>query len=352
MTTHLDGFRVDESDPRWLVVYTGHMEIADFAQILQLLAMRLVTRAQGNRFGLLMVQEHHDHEHEHDEERDVEGEAIMTKAFNDFRRDYRDLVRQHCTAYARVFAPEDLVEWYGGVESGLAQIRDHSDLFSQYNFGIRGGVFSDEQEAKAWLTAQADLPPLVDTPSLDPDALLDTPKRVGLFYGSTTGVTQYVAEQIAKAWEDAGQLPLVPINITSMKDISAFLTYDRLILGIPTWNVGELQDDWEVVFPQLDKLDFHGKQVALFGVGDARGYPYNFLDAMGFLGIKVRSRGATLVGAWSTEGYDFEMSEGAENGSFMGLGIDEDNQPKLTAGRVEAWVQQVIREFALESVTA
>ena len=48
--------------------------------------------------------------------------------------------------------------------------------------------------------------------------------------------------------------------------------YDVLILGIPTWDFGEIQEDWEAVWQQLDTLDLQGKIVALYGMGDQLGY--------------------------------------------------------------------------------
>ena len=49
--------------------------------------------------------------------------------------------------------------------------------------------------------------------------------------------------------------------------------YHYLIFGIPTWDYGELQEDWEEMWPELDSLDLSGKEVALYGLGDQQGYP-------------------------------------------------------------------------------
>ncbi|STE83833.1 flavodoxin II [Escherichia coli] len=51
-----------------------------------------------------------------------------------------------------------------------------------------------------------------------------------------------------------------------------------LILGIPTWDFGEIQEDWEAVWDQLDDLNLEGKIVALYGLGDQLGYGEWFLD--------------------------------------------------------------------------
>ncbi len=82
------------------------------------------------------------------------------------------------------------------------------------------------------------------------------------------------------------------------------------------------------------------------GLGDADGYPDTFLDAMGIIHDRIKDKGAAFVGAWSTEGYNFNTSKGVVNGMFLGLGIDEDNQKDLTSGRVEKWVAQLKNEFA------
>nr|MCU0466683.1 flavodoxin [Anaerolineae bacterium] len=139
-------------------------------------------------------------------------------------------------------------------------------------------------------------------------------------------------------------------NIGDVPDLSALLDYDHLILGCPTWNIGQLQDDWDIAFPQFDKLDFSGKQVALFGVGDQYGYPDNFIDAVGTLGNKLEERGASLVGFWPCDGYEFSASKAVRNKVFIGLAIDEEHQSKQTPARISQWLEQVIAEFVLRPV--
>jgi flavodoxin I len=125
--------------------------------------------------------------------------------------------------------------------------------------------------------------------------------------------------------------------------------YDKLILGCPTWNIGELQSDWDRLLPQMDTLDLSGRQVALFGLGDEGGYPDTYQDAIGIIGEKARERGATLVGFWPTAGYDFLESRGVEDGMFMGLMLDDDNAPELTPERIKVWVQQLVQEFGINT---
>ena len=175
--------------------------------------------------------------------------------------------------------------------------------------------------------------------------------HIGLFYGSTTGHTDAVAELIRDEF-GRGMVKLHCMAETKKQD---FANYNYLIIGSPTWHIGKLQSDWEAFFPELDEIDFNGKQVAYFGLGDQLEYPYNFLDAMGILAYKITSRGGVRVGSWSALGYDFQESKAligskftqlangveAVNGEFVGLGIDEENQPELTEERIRIWVTQI-----------
>jgi flavodoxin I len=168
-------------------------------------------------------------------------------------------------------------------------------------------------------------------------------KTIGLFYGSTNGATAAVAHQVAEAFAERG----VTVELFDIAEyvLETMLDFDHLILGVSTWNVGQLQADWEEVYPELDELDLTGKQVALFGLGDQVRYPDTFLDALFFVADKVRERGATLVGRWPVAGYTFTQSWAVENGEFLGLAVDEDNQADLTSQRVEVWVDKLLHKF-------
>ena len=174
--------------------------------------------------------------------------------------------------------------------------------------------------------------------------------KVGIFYGSTTGITEQCAEDIHTEWMITGIPIAEPEDIGRISDLNELLQYDYLLIGIPTWNIGELQDDWDAVFDELDDLDFSGKIIAIFGEGDQLNYPDNYLDAVGILGRKLQDNGASLVGYWSTEGYEHYESLAIEGDHFMGLALDNTNQTEKTEERIKAWIPQVMREFALKSV--
>ncbi|HVU13627.1 MAG TPA: flavodoxin [Phototrophicaceae bacterium] len=170
--------------------------------------------------------------------------------------------------------------------------------------------------------------------------------KIGLFYGSNDGHTEDVAARIKQAF-DAYKPDIVSVANIAHTSIEEIARWDKLIFGIPTWNVGLLQDDWYIFFPEMDTLDLTGKQVAIFGLGDQYGYGSTFLDAVGTLADKVMERGGDLVGLWPAHGYEFEASLALEGDYFLGLALDEDHQPELTDARIRTWTVQLLNEFGL-----
>lgn len=167
---------------------------------------------------------------------------------------------------------------------------------------------------------------------------------VGIFFGSDTGNTEAVAKMIQK---ELGT-KLVEVNDIAKSSKEEIAQYSLLLFGIPTWYYGEAQCDWDDFFPDLEDIDFSDKLVAIFGCGDQEDYAEYFLDAMGQLGSIVESKGAIIVGNWPTAGYEFEASKAlVDDDHFIGLGIDEDRQPELTASRVKEWSAQIYDEMCL-----
>jgi flavodoxin I len=167
--------------------------------------------------------------------------------------------------------------------------------------------------------------------------------QIGLFYGTQTGNTQTIAETIQQEFGSS----LVTLHDVAEADTDDLSGYSYLIIGCPTWNIGDMQSDWEGLYEELDEVDFNSKKVAYFGPGDQVGYADNFQDAMGILEAKISSLGGKTVGQWSIEGYDFNESKAVKNGKFVGLALDEDNQSDLTDDRIRSWVAQLKTEFGL-----
>ena len=168
--------------------------------------------------------------------------------------------------------------------------------------------------------------------------------KVALIYGSDTGSTEYISEIIAE------KLALENIDfkdVVTMKPPD-FAEYDIMIMGIPTWYIGELQTDWDDFFEEFKTIDFTGKKIAFYGLGDQYGYPDNFQDGLGILAEVVLDNGGELYGYWPNQGYDFNESLGiAPNGMFYGLALDEDNQRDESSVRIENWVNQIKVELGL-----
>lgn len=167
---------------------------------------------------------------------------------------------------------------------------------------------------------------------------------IGIFFGSDTGNTEKVAEQIQHLL-GSDKADIYDIAKSTKEQIEQ---YQYLFLGIPTWYYGESQCDWDDFFPNLEQVDFSGKTVAIFGCGDQEDYSEYFCDAMGTLRDIVEPKGAKIVGHWSTEGYYFESSKSlVDDKHFVGLAIDEDRQAELTEKRIHDWVMLVKKEMAI-----
>lgn len=164
-------------------------------------------------------------------------------------------------------------------------------------------------------------------------------KKIGIFYGSTMGTTEVVAETIASL---LGSCEVHNIADATEKDIDS---YENLIFGSSTWGFGELQDDWYEGINLLDNIDFAGKKVAIFGLGDQESYSTTFVDAIGILGEKVLDKKGEIIGYCDLTGYNQTESKAITDGKFIGLPIDETNQSDLTDSRVSEWIKNIKKEF-------
>jgi len=173
--------------------------------------------------------------------------------------------------------------------------------------------------------------------------------KIGLFYGSTTCYTEMAGEKIRDAINTIMGENSVELHDIGIDSVNKMNDYNFLILGIPTWDFGELQEDWEEIWDDLDQLDLHHATVAVYGLGDQIGYPKWFQDALGYLWTKVRQQGAHTVGSWPNNGFTFESSKAltADAQQFVGLPLDDENQFDLAETYIEQWCHQIVDEFGL-----
>lgn len=166
-------------------------------------------------------------------------------------------------------------------------------------------------------------------------------EKLSLIYSFNSNKTAKVAEKIKDAF---GTDAIEAINAETLTE-EEFLKNKVSILGVPTWFDGELPNYWDEFGPTLEDLELKDRTFALFGLGDQKGYPDNFLDAVGIMAGILEKRGAKIVGFTSTEGYHFTKSRALRDGKFLGLALDFENQATQNTHRVTAWVEQLRKEL-------
>jgi flavodoxin I len=171
-------------------------------------------------------------------------------------------------------------------------------------------------------------------------------KKIGIFYGPERGSVEKVAKKLA---DKLGHhhVDLHPVDHATAAQVSQ---YENIIFGISTvgretWDADYDRDDWDRFMPELDKIDYKDRIIAMYGLGDHIRYSQNFVDALGTLGRKFRQHKATLVGMVQVADYQFEDSEAVENGKFFGLPLDEDNEAEKTDERLDSWIAQIVPSF-------
>ncbi len=164
-------------------------------------------------------------------------------------------------------------------------------------------------------------------------------KKIGIFYGSSTGNTELVADKIKALFGKDAEIN--NIDSASKEDIEK---YDFLIFGTSSWGIGDMQDDWDDFIEVLEVVSFDKKKVALFGMGDQVNYADSFVDGMGAIYDAIYDR-VDIVGSWPLDGYTFIESAAVRNGKFVGLPLDKENQSGLTDDRLKKWITLLQKEF-------
>jgi flavodoxin I len=159
-------------------------------------------------------------------------------------------------------------------------------------------------------------------------------KRIGIFYGSTSGNTKKIAEKIKS------NLKSGLVDIYNVKDATVEVVekYDNIILGSSTWGTGILQKDFDIFLNQTLKLaNLKRKKVAIFGTGDSSVYPDSFADSIGIIFEELEGKGVTFVGEFPTDGYHFETSLSIFGDKFIGLPLDDDSDEEQNRLRISIW---------------
>lgn len=177
-------------------------------------------------------------------------------------------------------------------------------------------------------------------------------EAVGIFFGTSTGNTEDVADLLAAEFGDDAEGPFdVDTLEGSVQD--NFGKYDALIVGTPTWNTGADSErsgtGWdELYYGPMQEFKLDGKKVAVFGLGDQISYAENYADATGELHDVFQGLGCQMMGYTSQEGYEHEDSKSIRGDKFCGLLCDNVNQEELSEERVKNWVAQLRAEGFLD----
>ena len=165
-------------------------------------------------------------------------------------------------------------------------------------------------------------------------------KKIGLIYSFNTNKTSQAAKKIGEQLGNA----VVHVNVENITE-KEFLSYDQMILGVATWFDGELPNYWDEFVPALEDLKLKGKTFAIFGNGNQKDYPENFVDGIGILGNLLESRGARLIGFTSAKEYTFESSQALRGDEFCGLALDFENEASKVNAKIKKWSEQLKKEF-------
>jgi len=182
--------------------------------------------------------------------------------------------------------------------------------------------------------------------------------KIGFFFGTETGTTRLVAKKMHKKLGDG--ICDKPINVNRITP-AEMLKYDALILGTPSYGIGEIpgngisgcfEPNWGEFLAQMpENPDFSGKRIAFFGLGAQERYADRFCSSLYPLVMLFKGWGAEIVGDTATDGYTFEQSAAVVDGRFLGLIIDQRTQGMFTDERIDAWLAQVV-PLLTEKLTA
>ncbi len=171
-------------------------------------------------------------------------------------------------------------------------------------------------------------------------------KKIGLFYGPVGGSTEKVAKKVATALGNEN-VELIPVKDAKASDVEKYenIIFGMSTIGKETWESDKPANDWDIFLPELEKIDYSNKKIAMFGLGDQVTYDLHFVDALGIIAEIIVPKGAQIIGSVDTEGYDFRESQALYDGKFIGLPVNEDFEPELTDERISGWIEKIKPEL-------
>jgi len=166
-------------------------------------------------------------------------------------------------------------------------------------------------------------------------------KKTALIYWPKKGNVENTAQKIAALFGEGN----IDVFTISSVDISGLKDYELIIFGGSTIGADNWEDThttkWYSFFAEMKKLDLSSKLGAIYGLGDQILYPQNFVDGMAIIRDELSSTGIRFIGDWPAVGYEYTDSKALEGDHFIGLALDDDQQPEKSGERIEKWVEML-----------
>jgi flavodoxin I len=115
--------------------------------------------------------------------------------------------------------------------------------------------------------------------------------KIIIVYASMSGNTEELAEAIADGIKEGGFEPVLKnVMDTNANELE---NYEGVLLGAYTWGDGDLPDEFEDFFEEMDDINLQGRKSGVFGSADSS-YTY-FGKAVDTLEEKLAELGAEKV---------------------------------------------------------
>ena len=166
--------------------------------------------------------------------------------------------------------------------------------------------------------------------------------QIGIFYGTTSQTTENIADSIEMNLKPIFKINKFNIYKSNLEDINNF---EYILIGCPTWDIGLLQEDWRIIFPSLDKVNFKGKKLHILELATNLYTLTLSRRTRYFLEEKITNLGGRTFGMTKSDDYMFKSSKALRGKNFVGLGIDNDNEIEKTEKRIKEWCNQITKEI-------
>lgn len=157
-----------------------------------------------------------------------------------------------------------------------------------------------------------------------------------IIYASTSGSTALVASEMAKMLGDATEM----IDLKSFEPSALGSPGGRslVLAGTPTYGLGQWHSLWAAKLASVLPVLKSARNVALFGLGDARFHGQTFCGGIGCLHDELARSGLTPIGSSSAQKYDYCSTPSLRAGVFPGFVIDYRLDRRQAPMQIRQWL--------------